>query len=52
MLDNLDNGFVFTNHTKVSGNYFEKYIEDKDEWTTITYFKEIETSKKLPRIGC
>ncbi len=51
MLDGLGNGFVFTNYTKVSGNYFEKYVEDKDEWTTITYFKEIETTKKLPKTG-
>ena len=52
MLENLGNGFVFTNHTKVSGNYEDKYVEDKDEWTTITYFKEIEVTQKLPRTGC
>ena len=52
MLDNLENGFVFTNYTKVFGNYEDKYVEDTDEWTTVTYFKEIETTQKLPRTGC
>lgn len=52
MLEGLGNGFIFTNYTKVSGNYFEEYIEDKDEWTTITYFKEIEVTEKLPKTGC
>lgn len=49
MLDKLPNGFVFTNKTKVSGTYFEAYVEDNDEWTTITYKKEIELNKTLPR---
>ena len=52
MLDNLPNGFIFVNHTKVSGNYKDFYVEDKDDWTTITYYKEIETTQKLPRTGC
>jgi uncharacterized surface anchored protein len=52
MLDGLGNGFVFTNYTKVFGNYEDKYVEDIDEWTTVTYFKEIETTQKLPRTGC
>ncbi len=51
MLDNLENGFKFTNYTKVFGNYEDKYVEDTDEWTTVTYFKEIETTQNLPRIG-
>lgn len=51
MLDNLPNGFVFVNHTKVSGNYKDVYVEDKDDWKTITYYKEIELSEKLPRTG-
>ncbi len=51
MLDNLPNGFVFVNHTKVSGNYKDKYVEDKDDWKTITYYKDIELSEKLPRTG-
>ena len=52
MLDNLPNGFKFTNYTKVSGNYKDKYVEDKDEWKTVVYHKEIETTQKLPRTGC
>lgn len=52
MLDNLPNGFIFVNHTKVSGNYKDIYVEDKDDWTTIIYYKEIETTQKLPRTGC
>ena len=51
MLDNLPNGFVFVNHTKVSGNYKDIYVEDKDDWKTITYLKDIQTIKKLPRTG-
>lgn len=49
MLDNLPNGFIFTNKTKVSGTYFEAYIEDNDDWTTIIYKKEITLNKVLPR---
>ena len=51
MLDNLPNGFIFVNHTKVSGNYKDKYVEGKDDWKTITYYKDIELSEKLPRTG-
>ena len=51
MLDNLPNGFIFVNHTKVSGNYKDIYVEDKDDWKTITYYKDIELSEKLPRTG-
>lgn len=52
MLEGLGNGFVFTNYTKVFGTYEDKYVEDTDEWTTVTYFKEIEVTQKLPRTGC
>ena len=52
MLENLGNGFVFTNYTKVFGNYLYKYVEDTDEWSTVTYFKEIEITKKIPKTGC
>lgn len=52
MLEGLRNGFVFTNYTKVFGTYEDKYVEDTDEWTTVTYFKEIEVTQKLPRTGC
>ena len=49
ILDGLGNGYVFTNNTKVKGNYFEKEVEDNDDWTTITYFKEIKVDDVLPR---
>ena len=49
ILDGLGNGYVFTNKTKVKGNYFEKEVEDNDDWTTITYFKEIKVEEVLPR---
>ncbi len=52
MLDGLGNGFIFTNHTMVSGTYYDAYVEDKDEWTTITYYKEIKVDEVLPRTGC
>ena len=51
MLDNLPNGFIFVNHTKVSGNYKDIYVEDKDDWKTITYYKDIELNEKLPKTG-
>ena len=49
IIEGLRNGYVFTNHTRVSGTYFEKYVEDNDDWTTITYFKEIQINNVLPR---
>lgn len=49
ILEGLGNGYVFTNNTKVKGNYFEKEVEDNDDWTTITYFKEIKVDDVLPR---
>ena len=52
MLEGLENGFIFTNYTKVSGNYEDKYVEDTDKWTTVTYVKEIEITQKLPKTGC
>lgn len=51
MLDNLKNGFTFTNNTRVSGNYLEEYIEDTDKWTTIIYNKEVKLNKELPKTG-
>lgn len=39
MKDNLGNGFVFTNHTMVSGNYEDKYVEDKDDWQQLLIIK-------------
>ncbi len=51
VIDGLGNGYIFTNNTKVSGNYLDEYVEDKSEWTTITYLKEIEKLEKLPKTG-
>ena len=51
MLDNLKNGFTFTNNTKVSGNYLEEYIEDKDNWTTIIYNRKVKINQELPKTG-
>ncbi|MDD2620308.1 MAG: SpaA isopeptide-forming pilin-related protein [Syntrophomonadaceae bacterium] len=49
ILDGLGNGYIFINNTKVFGTYYEAYIEAKDKWTTITYFKEIQVLETLPR---
>ncbi len=50
VLENLDNGYKFTNKTKVSGSYKERDTSDEDEWTTIVYNKEPE-KEELPRTG-
>jgi len=39
VLNGLENGYTFTNTTKVSGSYLEKYVEDNDEWTSVVYKK-------------
>ena len=49
MLDKLKNGFTFTNYTKVSGDYLEEHIEDKDKWTTIIYNREVKLNKEIPK---
>ena len=49
ILDGLGNGYVFTNKTKVKGTYYEKEVEANDDWTTITYFKEIRVGEVLPK---
>lgn len=49
ILEGLGNGYIFTNKTKVKGTYFEQEVEDNDEWTTITYFKEIKIDNVLPK---
>lgn len=51
VLNDLKNGFTFTNNTRVSGNYLDEYIEDKDKWTTIIYNKRISKNKELPKTG-
>ena len=38
------------NYTSLTGNYKEHELEDKAEWTTISYVKELKI-KKLPRTG-
>jgi len=48
VLENLKNGFTFTNNTRVSGTYLEE-IEDKDKWTTIIYNREVKLNKELPK---
>ena len=49
MLDNLKNGFTFTNNTKVSGNYLEEHIKDKDKWNTIIYNREVKINEELQK---
>ena len=49
IVDGLGNGYVFTNNTKVKGTYFAKEVEDNDNWTTITYYKEIKVDEILPK---
>lgn len=51
VLDGLKNGYVFTNNTRVSGDYLEEHIEDKDKWTTIIYNKKVKLTKELPKTG-
>lgn len=51
VLDKLKNGYTFTNITRVSGKYLEEQIEDKDEWTTIIYNREVNLNKELPKTG-
>ena len=47
VLNGLENGYTFTNTTKVSGSYLEKYVEDNDEWTSVVYKKNIDFRPKL-----
>lgn len=51
VLDNLKNGYIFTNNTKVSGDYLDVHIEDKDKWSTIIYNKKVNLNKELPKTG-
>jgi len=41
---------VWTNHVSLTGTFLDVHLEDKDEWTTKSYEKEL-TIKKLPRTG-
>ncbi len=51
VLDNLKNGFTFTNNTRVSGDYLDVHIEDKDKWSTIIYSRKLIKSGELPKTG-
>lgn len=41
---------VWTNNVKLTGTFMEIPLEDKDDWTTKSYEKQL-TIKKLPRTG-
>lgn len=49
IVDNLKNGYKFINNTRVSGDYLEEHIEDKDKWITIIYNRKVNKSKELPK---
>ena len=40
----------WVNNTKLTGNYKEHELEDNDDWTTISYKKELKINK-LPKTG-
>lgn len=50
VIDNLTNGLLFTNNTRVRGGYLNQYTEHTDYWTTIIYNKE-KPLAILPRTG-
>lgn len=50
VIDNLTNGLLFTNNTRVRGEYLNQYTEHTDYWTTIIYNKE-KPLAILPRTG-
>lgn len=51
VLNDLKNGYTFTNSTKVSGDYLEEHIEDYDKWTTVVYNREVNKNIELPKTG-
>lgn len=51
VLDNLKNGYEFTNNTFITATYLDKKVEDNDNWKTIIYNKETPIKKKLPKTG-
>ncbi len=51
VLKGLENGYKFINNTYLTATYFDKKIEEKDEWETIIYTKEVPKEKKLPKTG-
>ncbi|MDO5556268.1 MAG: prealbumin-like fold domain-containing protein, partial [Clostridia bacterium] len=50
VLETVNENDKWTNYTKLTGNYLEHKLEDKAEWTTISYYKELKI-KKLPKTG-
>lgn len=43
---------IWTNKVSLTATYLDVKLEDKDEWTTISYGKELEVvNQKLPRTG-
>lgn len=46
----VDGNDKWTNKVSLTANYLDIELEDKDEWTTISYEKKLEI-KKLPRTG-
>lgn len=51
VLDNLKDGYEFTNNTYLTANYLEEKIEKKDNWKTVIYNKKTPTTVKLPKTG-
>lgn len=51
VLKGLENGYKFINNTYLTATYFDEKIEEKDEWETIIYTKEVPKEKKLPKTG-
>ncbi len=51
VLDNLKDGYEFTNNTYLTANYLEEKIEKKDNWKTVVYNKKTPTTVKLPKTG-
>ena len=51
VLEGLENGYEFINNTYLTATYSDKKIEEKDEWETIIYTKEVPKEKKLPKTG-
>lgn len=50
-IETLEDGEMFTNHTKTIGTYFEMFDEANSEWTTIVHKPEPVHEEILPRTG-
>ena len=51
LLDTLQDGDTFTNHTKTVGIYYGVTAEADSKWTTITHIPEKPTCETLPKTG-